>query len=76
MIFNKSLFTFLFISSFIFCNSEDEILILEMGKKKESIAINEELKVCFDNKSNVCVLGKLIEISDEKISLKKTTTMI
>lgn len=71
MIFNKSLFTFLFISSFIFCNSKDEILILEMGKKKEFIAINEELKVCFDKNSNVCVLGKLIEISEEKISLKK-----
>ena len=71
MIFNKSLFTFLFITSFIFCNSKDEVLILEMGKKKEFIAINEELKVCFDKNSNVCVLGKLIEISDEKISLKK-----
>ena len=71
MIFNKSLFTFLFIASFIFCNSKDEILILEMGKKKEFIAINEELKVCFDKNSNVCVLGKLIEISEEKISLKK-----
>ena len=71
MIFNKSLFTFLFIASFIFCNSKDEILILEMGKKKEFIAINEELKVCFDKNSNVCVLGKLIEISEENISLKK-----
>ena len=71
MIFNKSLFTFLFISSFIFCNSKDEFLILKMGKKKEFIAINEELKVCFDRNSNVCVLGKLIEISEEKISLKK-----
>ena len=69
--FNKSLFTFLFILSFIFCNSKDEILILEKGNKKEFIAINEELKVCFDKNSNVCVLGKLIEISEEKISLKK-----
>ena len=71
MIYNKNLFAFLFISSFIFCNSKDEILILEMGKKKEFIAINEELKVCFDKNSNVCVLGKLIEISEEKISLKR-----
>ena len=53
---------FLFILSFTFCNSKDEILILEKGKKKEFIAINEELKVCFDKNSNVCVLGKLIEI--------------
>ena len=71
MIFNKIFFTFLFISSFTFCNSKDEILILEKGNKKEFIAINEELKVCFDKNSNVCVLGKLIEISEEKISLKK-----
>ena len=35
------------------------------------LAINEELKVCFDKNSNVCVLGKLVEISEEKISLKK-----
>ena len=71
MIFNKIFFTFLFISSFTFCNSKDEILILEKGKKKEFIAINKELKVCFDENSNVCVLGKLIKISEEKILLKK-----
>ena len=71
MIFNKIFFTFLFISSFTFCNSKDEILILEKGKKKEFIAINKELKVCFDKNSNVCVLGKLIKISEGKILLKK-----
>ena len=71
MIFNKIFFTFLFISSFLLSNSKDEILILEKGKKKEFIEINKELKVCFDENSNVCVLGKLIEISEEKILLKK-----
>ena len=71
MIFNKIFFTFLFILSFTFCNSKDEILILEKGKKKEFIAINKELKVCFDENYNVCVLGKLIEISEDKILLKK-----
>ena len=71
MIFNKIFFTFLFISSFTFCNSKDEILMLEKGKKKEFIAINKKLKVCFDENSNVCVLGKLIEILEEKILLKK-----
>ena len=71
MIFNKIFFTFLFISSFTFCNSKDEILILEKGKKKEFIAINKELKVCFDENSNVCVLGKLIQISEQKILLKR-----
>ena len=72
MIYNKNLFAFLFIVSFIFCKTKDEILILEIGGKKDFIAIDEELKVCFDKNSNVCVLGKLIEISEEKISLKKT----
>ena len=71
MIFNKIFFTFLFISSFTFCNSKDEILILEKGKKKELIEINKELKVCFDENSNVCLSGQLIEISEEKILLKK-----
>ena len=71
MIFNNILFTFLFILSFTFCNSKNEILILEKGNKKEFIAINKELKVCFDENSNVCVLGKLVEISEEKILLKK-----
>tara|TARA_B100000886_G_C20350836_1_gene460790 strand:+ start:224 stop:403 length:180 start_codon:yes stop_codon:yes gene_type:complete len=55
----------------MFCNSKDEILILEKGEKKEFIAINEQLKVCFDENSNVYVLGKLIEISEEKTFIKK-----
>ena len=71
MIFKKIFFTFFFISSFTFCNTKDEILTLEKGNKKEFIEINEELKVCFDKNSNVCVLGELIEISKENILLKK-----
>ena len=42
-----------------------------MGKKKEFIAINEELVVCFDEESNVCVFGKLIRVSESSISLKR-----
>ena len=71
MIYNKNLFAFLFIASIIFCKSKDKNLILEMGGEKEFIAINENLVVCFDEESNVCVFGELIGISEGKISLKK-----
>ena len=56
--------------SIIFGKSRSESLILEMDGKEAVIPFGENIVICYDDSSIVCIIGELLNVTKGKVIIR------
>ncbi len=60
--------------SIIFGKSRSESLILEMDGKEAVIPFGENIVICYDDSSIVCIIGELLNVTKGKVIIRQEIT--